>query len=164
PVAVVDLNDDGPLARELLEQAAGGPVDLVERELRVGEADGRRDPVTYVRCGRDERLELRERRLRRVGVVDRGRGAPDLDERPEGDAAPVAQAAAAQHARLALMTDEELVREAALADAGVAEHGRDPALAGRHRLGERPFEQRELVLAPDQRALGNLVRGSLRLA
>src|SRR5262249_48420216 len=163
PVDVVDLDDHGPLAGELLEQSASSPVDLVERELRVGEADGRRDPVTYVRSGRDERLHLRERRLRGGRVVDRGRVAHDFDERPEGDAASVAQAPAAQHARYALVAGKQLVREAALADAGVAEHRRDPALACRHRVGERRFEQRELLLAPDERTPRNLVRRNLRL-
>src|SRR5262249_37031997 len=127
PVDVVDLDDQRRRPAERLEQLARAPVDLVERELLVGEADRRGDAVADVGRRRNERLELREPGRRRVGVVDTGRVAYELDERPEGDAAAVREAAAAEHARLAPVNFEELACQAGLPDAWLADHGREAA-------------------------------------
>ena len=55
PVDVLDHRDDAAVGREVLEQLAGAPEELVEREALAGQADGRGDPrrdVGVVRRGR----------------------------------------------------------------------------------------------------------------
>ena len=90
------------------------------------------------------------RLVERVVVGDPGRRLHHLGERPVRDALAVGKAAAGEDGR-ALETGDELAREPALADAGVAvdrdERGAPVADAAR----ERVLEQLELGVAADER-------------
>ena len=73
-----------------------------------------------------------------------------LGERPVGDALAVGQAAAGEHGR-ALEPGDELAREPALADAGLAVDREQVRAAVADGALERVLEQLELGVAPDER-------------
>ncbi len=159
-----------------LEQRVLRPVDVLEEEderLHVGEGDHdlARRPGDLLRAalpferlehagGQTEHVgdglllaalaELRERLLERVVVGD-ARGRLDhLRQWPVGDALAVREASAAQDAR-ALEPVDELPREAALPDAGLAEDREQMCTTVADRARERVLEQLELRFAPDER-------------
>ena len=72
PVEILEHRDERPFGRERLEKLPHAPVQLVERERRLGEADGRCDPVDHGTVV-DERRDLPARDLGRVVAVDPGR-------------------------------------------------------------------------------------------
>ena len=153
PVHVVEDGDERPLARERGDELPRAPEELLDRKLRAGEADGRRDAldhgVTFIL--RDEGAEFAARRVRRVVLVDPGCVAHELDERPERDPLPVGEAASAADAGLAGERGRERLDEARLADARVRKWAHEPALAERDRLVEGLTERRELRLPADER-------------
>src|SRR5262249_7761411 len=97
-------------------------------------------------------LHLRAVHLGRVGLVDAAAGAEEVEHGQVRDVHPVGVAGrleVADVARGELLA--ELVDEAGLADARVADDAGDLPLAPEHR-GEAPIEQLELVLAADELA------------
>ena len=153
PVDVVDERDQRSLRRQLLEELARRPVDLVERERAVAQADRRGDPRRDVVVF-DQRRELGARLLRAVVGAHLGGAVGDVAQRPEGDAVAVVQAAALDDPRPATAgARHHLARQPGLAQAGVAED-RDQARRARvDRLQEDAVDGGELVLAADHRAV-----------
>ena len=135
----------GPLAR--------GPGDLLLAALgldRLEHADGERRAGRRRPRPRSDARSFSIASSTRVVVRDPGRDLDHLGERPVGDALAVGQAAAGEDRR-ALDAREELAREPALADAGLAvdrEQVRAPVADG---ALERVLEQLELGLAADER-------------
>src|SRR5207253_9735634 len=138
-----------PLARERAHELPRAPEELLDRELRVREADRGRDAIDdgVALVVREQPGELGARGLRRVVLADPGGVAHELDERPERDPLPVGQAAAAADPGLAVERRRERLDEARLADARVRERAHEPALALRGRLVEGRAQRRELRLA-----------------
>ena len=165
--------------REMLdqvEQGLLGPVDVLEAEherLRLGEARrplvrgpgdleaaaAARDVVEHAgrepeqvrhRVARARLPELLDRLLRRVVVGDPRRRLHHLRERPVRDALPERRAPSREDAR-ALEPREELLREPALADPGVAEDRHELRTPVANDTGEDVAEHVELLLAADVR-------------
>ena len=100
PVDVLEDDDERAFSSELLEQLADTPKELLDRERGEREPDRRGDPVSHLRAARmRERCELRASFFCAVALGDRGRVSDHLDQRPEGDAVAVRQAASAQDKR-----------------------------------------------------------------
>ena len=90
PVDVVEVDNEGLPGRLSREQLPRCPEDLVDRVRALRQPDGggyAGGDVCGVGAG--QLLELRERLLGTVGVLDRRGLAQHLEERPEGDAAAV---------------------------------------------------------------------------
>ena len=126
-VDVIDDHDQGPFARQRLQELAGAPEQLGHRELRLSETDRRRDafgdrrPVGGVDpFAVHEVADLRERFFERVLCHDPRGVANDLRQRPERDAVAVREASAAHDPCLAAGGRGELLDETRLADAGIA--------------------------------------------
>ena len=79
---------------QALEELAGAPEELVERELHLGQADRRRDPLDHLAV-LDQGGDPLARDGRRILREDPGGLGDHLDQRPERDPAPVGQASAA---------------------------------------------------------------------
>ena len=152
PVDVLEAEDDRLCLGELLDEGPGGPGDLLRRALAVerlqhagGEAEEVGDGLVLAVC-----LELLERLLDRVVVGDARNGLDHLGQGPVGDALAVREAATDEH-RCALEPVDELAREPALADAGLAVDREQVGAAVAHRAVEGVAEQLELGFAADQR-------------
>ncbi len=159
-----------------LEQGLLGPVDVLEDEDRAAarrparrptRAPPRRSPAG---CARSRRLEHARREPEQVGdrvvaaacaqlldrlldgvvVRDAGGDLDHLSERPVRDALAVRQRAPGEDGG-ALDSLDELAREAALADAGLAVDREQVRALVPHDAREVVFEQLELVLATDER-------------
>ena len=134
PLEAVDEDRDGPLLCRMRERAT-------ERRAEVGELS---------------RLAAREDRLGDVLVVARRHL---LDQRFEhvGDEAERASAdrvaAAAEHEHVVAEVRHELVEQAGLAHARVAEHERDGAVRAGGRARGRGAQRGELLVASDERCL-----------
>ena len=142
----------GWTSREGLHDLARGPRDLLRAALALErlEHPGREAEHVGDRLLLAARPELLEGLLERVVVGDAGRGLDHLRERPVRDALAVREAAAREDAR-ALQAVDELAREAALADARLAEDREQVRAAVAHRSREGVREQLELRLAADER-------------
>ena len=152
PLQVVEHEHERPFGGEQLEVAPDRPQRLLGRPARAAESDRLAHHRRHAgRLGRHQRRDLRLGDLRLVVAADRGGGRHRLAHREERDAVAVGQAAPAQHQRVALEARDGLLDEPGLADAGLAEHGRElrAPVAQRPAVGE--LQQRELVLATDVR-------------
>ena len=121
PVDVLEDEDDGLRLGELLDERTRRPGDLLRRAVALERLEhARREPEQVGdRLVLAAGLELLERLLDRVVVRDPGDSLDHLGERPVRDALPVRESAALQHRR-ALEPVDELARQAALADTGLA--------------------------------------------
>ncbi len=160
-MGVLDDDDERPAHGEGLEVPAGAPEHLLEGKRPGSEAHDRRHPFDGLigRGGSGDRLrQLLACALGRVVVDDAGRAPRDLDERPEGDAVAIRQAATVQHGRRCGNVVLEDVDEVLLADAGLAgDHEQAaPALADDGR--QAVVEQLQLRLSPDHREVGRRAR------
>ena len=161
-----------------LEQRLLGPVDVLEHEherLRIRELRGplpRRprdlllralalDGLEHARGVREQvgdglvlaaGAKLLERLADGLVVVDACGDLDHLGERPVRDPLAVGQRSALEHGR-ALERLEELPREAALADAGLAEDRDEVRAPVAHDARVGVLEQAELDVAADQRGL-----------
>ena len=150
---VLDDEDERVLGGERLAELPGCPEELVEGEQFVGKAAQRGESPRDVGVP-GAGLELRADLGRCVLVADAGRGAQDLDQRPERDAASVGQTAAAEHARRPLGVVDELLHEPRLPHPGLAEHCDEPRRASRHDILEGAPEAGELLGPADERTPG----------
>src|SRR4051794_27793591 len=146
---VVDVHDERLRAGERLEELARSPGDLVHRVLRAREPDRRRDARGYLGRIRHERVELRERNLGSIVLAQARGAADDLDERPEGDAAPVRKAATRDCAG-AVGAVDELLDEARLPEARLAQNGCEAGALARRRVVECVLERAQLAVAADE--------------
>ena len=150
---VVEQDDDRSIRGQDLEEPADAPEQLGQLEwLITPEPDRRGQPIEDLLVP-DERPDLRPGHVGRVVLVDRGRRADELDDRPERDAVAVRQTPPAGDEGLGPDGPQELLGEPRLADPGVAEQGRHPARPAADRLLVRGAQLVELRLATDQRAL-----------
>jgi hypothetical protein len=149
PVDVLDDDDERSDGRHGLEQLAHPPKRLFDRELLRGEADcgsgAPRDGVVL-----RESTDLRARHVGRILFEDARRLPDDLQDGPEGDAAPVREAAAPDHCGRPVDLRHELLGQTRLAHSRTAENRREPATADRDRFGKRPEEESELPLPSDE--------------
>jgi hypothetical protein len=147
PVDVFEHENEGALARELLEQAAGRPADLLDGIHLFDEADGGREASSdslTIGQARDEGVERLHRLVRRER-------ADHLAKRPVRDAVAVGQAASCKDARLQLHRLSELSCKSRLADAGLAHEGDEAGTPLLNSSRESFPEHGELVRASDDR-------------
>jgi len=149
PLDVLDAHHEGTLARGDLEQAARGPERLFHRELPVAEPHHRGQALcdATVACGL--RKELLRRGFGTVRLVDPGELPCDLDERPEGDAAPVGKASTGHEPRVGAPLD--LGDQPRLADSRLREERHEPRPALAHDQLELGRDRRELLVAALER-------------
>jgi hypothetical protein len=123
PMHVLEHDNERPLAPECLEQQPGGPEHLSGRACAVRLAGqlgkSGRDELRVLVAGQ-ERGDDRARPVRR-NLPD------DLGQRQVGRALTVGEAPSHDEPRFVAERRGELQREAALADAGLAEDREDPA-------------------------------------
>ena len=150
PMDVLDKEDDRASVGERLHEPSDAEEGLGKGEWIGRESDGRGDPigdlvVTY------KPEHLRTRLLGMVILVDVGRLADDLDDRPERDPLTVRQAPPTDAQDRRRQRVEELLDEAGLPNARVADDRDHPE----HRAADDGIEGRpqspELVIASDQR-------------
>ena len=153
PVEILEHDDERTLSRELLEELAGRPEELLHRKLLRREPDHRRDSSKHVVVGAGERGKLLARRLRLVRMIEAGRLPDDFGQRPEGDPVAVREAAAAEHGRALPREAGELLGEPRLAHPGRSDERDRLAAAVAAGEIEGVAEEPRLVLAPDQRRL-----------
>ena len=139
PVDVVERDDQRPLPRDRLEQAANRPERLARRGRSFCPADDLgdtlRDLLRVFRAG-EQRRDPRHRRFG-CGLLD------DLGDREIRGAGAVRHTTADEDARLALGRLDELAREPRLADSRFAEDGDDAAtivLARALECGPKPAQ------------------------
>ena len=152
PVDVLEDQDQGLRLGHQLRPLACRPRDLLLAPLavnRLEHAGGETEQIGDG-IGRAAVAKLFDRDIERIVVGDVGRALDHLGERPVRDALAVRKAAPREDRR-ALERREKLVREAGLADAGLAVDREEVSAPVSHRAGERVLEQLELVLASDQR-------------
>jgi len=151
-VDVLDDDDERPDRRHRLEQLAHRPEGLLDRELLGGKAD----------CGGDapfdgvvlrESTDLRARHFGRILFEDARRVADDLEDRPEGDAAAVRETTPSNDGGRSIDLRHELLGQSGLAHPRAAENRREPAAAGRDRVGECREQEPELPLPSDKRPM-----------
>ena len=152
PVDVLEHEHERLGSRELLGPGTDRPGDLLLTALaldRLEHADRQAEKVgnRLVLAGV---AQLLERLLERVVVGDARRRLDHLRDRPVRHAFSVREAAATEHGR-ALEPVDELARDSALADAGLAVEGDERGAGIAHRSRERVLEQLELGLAADER-------------
>ncbi len=151
PVDVLEVEDERLDVREALHDLACGPGDLLLAALALERLEHPGREPEHVRDLVGAALfELLERLLEGIVVGDACGGLDHLGERPVGDALAVWQAAAGEDAR-ALEPVDELARETALADAGLAEDREQVRALVAHGAGEGVGEELELRLAADER-------------
>ena len=122
--------------------------DVLHRERLLGQPDRRlhaRDDVSVVH----ERAQLRPRLRGRVALDDARGLTHGLRERPEGDAVAVRKAPPPEHDRVLGGRAHELLDEARLPDAGLADDGHEPGATRLDGVPIRVIEDRELLLAAD---------------
>jgi hypothetical protein len=163
PVDVLDQDDERSDGCHGLEQPAHRPEGLLDGELRGGKADGCSDALRD-RVVLRERSDLRPRDLRRILLENARRLANDLEDGPEGDAAPVRQAASSNDRGRAIDLCHELLGQAGLAHPRAAEDRGEPRTADRDGIGEGREQEPELPLPADERpVLARNPRRGLRL-
>jgi hypothetical protein len=89
--------------------------------------------------------------VRRVAFADPGGVSEKLDDRPEGDALTVWEAAARDHGRVRLCAREELPDQPRLPHAGRPEHRDELRRAMMHRAAEDLLQAPQLRIAIDER-------------
>ena len=152
PVDVLEDEDQRPRVGELGGPLARRPGDLLLAALGLDpleHADGEREQVgdrVVAALG----AQLRDRLLDRIVVRDPGRDLDHLGERPVGDALAVGKRAADEDARL-FDALEELAREPALPDPGLAVDREEVRALVLDHAAERVLEQLELEVAADER-------------
>ena len=154
PVHVLEREDERELAGERLDELAHRPEHLL--------GDGSR------RSRADRALEPRRDDVRiRVSVEQRSDTAiarsltHDLPHRPVGDALAVREAAADEHPGITVHRATQLLDEACLADAGIAEDREELGAAFTPGALEGPEKLGELIVAADKRCIeAALERGS----
>src|SRR5581483_9875136 len=152
PMDVLERDDERLPRGCQLKEPARTPVDLVERILIPGQSDGRGDAYGRVAVLRSGYLdELCPRRLRRILIVDAGDVAGDLEQRPEGDSAPIREAPAAHEPCLRRDPKSELFNQTRLADAGLRDDGDETADVLVGDGCELSLQQFELDGAADER-------------
>ena len=142
------LEEPSPRGEQLLAFGGGGRLDPEQRQQPLAE------PGALVPLG-EHRLELALRDVGRVGLQDPGVGLHDLPERPERDALPVREAstlAPGDELGLGVDVGAELGDDPALAEPRFAHHRDELGRVRGHRLVEDALQQREVDLAPDERA------------
>ena len=158
PVEVLEDQHGGPLLGQGLQEAPPCRERLLLRGGFAARADERRQPraqpgeVGVVR--REPAVELRLRRLWRVGLEDPALGLDDLSQRPVRDALAVGEAAAlAPHDEVGPGVDvcAQLGAHAALAHAGLADDRHQLAGPLLRAALERADQQRLLELAAHER-------------
>ena len=152
PVDVLEHEHERLHARELLGPRPRRPEELLALVLALARTDqpGRRREQIRDRVALAARAQLLERVADRVVVGD-ARGRLDhLGERPVRDALAEGQGASAEDRR-ALDALDELVDEAALADAGLAEDGDQVRAAVADRARKRVLQDLQLDLTSDER-------------
>jgi hypothetical protein len=152
PVNVLEKEDQRLDVGDALHHLAGSPRDLLRAPLtleRLHQAGGQAEDVCDGLLGA-ALAELLERLFERIVVGDARGRFHHLPERPVRDAFAVRQRASHEDAR-PLDAVEELAREAALPDAGLAVDGEEMGAAVAKAALEGVLEQLELVLAPDER-------------
>src|SRR5438552_10012347 len=90
--------------------------------------------------------------MRRLVVGDADRGAHDLTESPERNAAPIGEAAPLQDSGVAGDSPDELLRQARLADARLGQHRHRPRRLLRDGLRVGGLEPVELRVPADEDA------------
>ena len=156
PVDVLDHDDQGPFAGEVLEQRADGPEQLLLRRGLGREPDRRGDPRgenVSVAFGPEYRPDLGTCSLGTVALVDARHSPDDLADRPVRDAFAVRQAATAEDQRLGPDRRTELRHEAALAHPRGPEQGEQLAGAVGDGATEGALEPRELALPAHERCV-----------
>ena len=149
PVDVVDQHDERTLRRCRCQERRDRLRHLVRSRRPFAETEQLRKPR---RNHRPVRLQSRARLVDRVLVADPGQLAHDLRDRPERDPLPVGKTRTAHHPRARPDLADELGREARLAHPRLTDDRHQTAAALGDGGVELALEQRELVLAPDQRA------------
>ena len=141
PVDVLEEEDERLHVGNRLHDLARRPRDLLRAALAFERLHhpGRERQDIRDRLLRAALAELLERLVERVVVGDAGRRLDHLRERPVGHALAVGQGAPDEAAR-ALEPVEELPRETALADAGLAEDREEMRAAIANRARERVLE------------------------
>ena len=152
PVDVLEQEDQRLHVGDPLHDLARRPRDLLRAALSL---ERLHEPCRETENVRDGLLgaalaQLLERLLERIVVRDAGRGLHHLAERPVRDALAVRQRTAHEHAR-PLDPVEELAREAALSDAGLAVDREEVRATVAQAAVERVLEQLELGVATDER-------------
>ena len=149
PLDVVQDDHERSDRGQDLEEPADAPEQLADRERRIAEADRRRHALDH-RVFPDDAAQLPQGGRRRVRLEQSRTVPDDLGDRPEGDAVAVGEAPAAHDRRPRACRVEELLRQARLADARVADDRHDPT--GTRRVGrvEGLGEEAQLGLAADQ--------------
>ncbi len=153
PLDVVEENHQRFAGGEDLQKPADPPEELADLERRIAQADGRRDPIDH-RLVSEDAPKLPDGLGRRVRI-EQVRGAlDDLDDGPEGDAVAIRKAAPAHDGGLGAGGFEELLRQARLADAGVADEGDHPTATCFDGRFERFRQEPHLGLAADHGVRG----------
>ena len=153
PVDVLEEQDQRLHVCDAVHHLARGPGDLLWAPLALeGFHQSGRQPEHV----RDSLLgaalaQLFERLLERVVVRDAGRSLHHLGERPVRDAFAVGKRSTHEHAR-SLHAVEELSRQAALSDTGLAVDREQMRAAVAEAALERVLEELELVLPADERS------------
>ena len=153
---VVEEHEQRPRPGESFQQAADGPGDLLRPREQLIESDrsreARDDKARVLHVG-EQGEQLRPRRLAAVLVLDSGERLQHDREREVGDALAVWDAPALEHGRAVTDDCRELLREARLARARLAEHRRHAARARLQRILERLDQLRQLERTADDRRL-----------
>ena len=154
PVDVLEDEHERLLLRNPLGPLAGSPGDFLRARLRLHrfEDPGREPEQVGHGLVLAERPKLLDRDIERVVVGDPGRALDHLGERPVGDTLSVGQAAAREDG-CALEALDELAREPALADAGLAVDREQVGAPVAQRAVVGVAQQLELRVAPDERRL-----------
>ena len=152
PVDVLEHEHERLCRRELLGPGANRPRDLLLAALAFDRLEHANRETEQVgdRLVLARVAQLLERLLDRVVVGDAGRGLDHLGDRPVGHALSVREAAAPEHG-CALEPVDELAREPALANAGLAVERDERRASVSDGAGVRVLEQLELGLAADER-------------
>ncbi len=152
PVQIVEDGDDRLLPREALEELASGPEDLLDRELLKRVPHRRRDAVTHLDIV-DECRQPGPGDIGGIPLLDRGRLADGLGQRPERDSLSVRETAPADDRRPPFEASDELAGEAGFPDARLAENRDEPARLGSRARVECFRQQAQLLLTADDRRI-----------
>ena len=175
PVQVVDRYDGRSRGARIVDQGLeqreeqplpGRGVEPKDRlrgveELEEVERDGKQIGQARVERGQPP-PHLGSRALRRILFADPQGGAHQLDDREVRPAFPVSGAVGIVHRNVSIAAAcQELAEQAALAEAGVADHAQRPAHSRAGAL-ERVLESRELAAAADEARAAARQRGRPR--
>jgi hypothetical protein len=154
PLDIFEHDDHRLRRRKRFEQSANGPEDLLRQDFRRREAEHAGEllvgPFTLAWIG-EQRANALARALLAVGLAEPCGLPHELDNGPEARPLAIGGTAAAEGKHVVAERIDELLRQAALADAGRAEHQHQRGGRVGNCLVEECAKSVQFVLAADDR-------------